>query len=331
MHTAIEYAIGLDLGGTKLLAALIRDDGEIIYQDECETLAEQGEKVVIERIFSLLENVFRHSNINKQQVKGIGIGTAGVIDTEKSEIVYANNLNWNHVPIGQLLTERFDLPVLLNNDANIAAVAEWIWGSSSIVENLIYITVSTGVGCGIISNGQLINGVSDSAGEFGHTSIHIDGPVCVCGNRGCIENYTSGPALARLAKQRLEQGEQSSYFNKVDDYSWITAKHIGEAARSGDLFSIQLFKEIGTYLGAGLTNLIHLLNPEVIVFGGGVMQNSEFILPTIQATVEKRCIPEMRKQVKIRKSVLGSEAGVKGAAGLFLTKNRCSTTVTLGS
>ncbi len=163
-------------------------------------------------------------------------------------------------------------------------------------------TVSTGIGAGIISDGHLIKGVGDSAGEFGHISIEPEGPVCACGNRGCLENYSSGTALVKWVKQQLDAGETSGIAG--DRTPSLTSVDIAKAASAGDNLAIRAFERLGYYLGVGLTNMIHIFNPELIILGGGVMHAGELVLPAIERTIEQRCIPNMRKQVRIEKSLL---------------------------
>jgi glucokinase len=315
-----DLAIGLDLGGTKILAALVTEKGEIIHKVETETLAEGGQEKVYQRVLLSIQRLLDKSEPEKSRIKGIGIAAAGVIDSQKKEVIFANNLGWKNIPIGPLLEKEFDLPTQLNNDANAAAVSEKMWGAGKGKENLVYITVSTGVGAGMISNGQLITGIGHCAGEFGHISIDVNGPFCECGNRGCLENYTSGTAIARIARERLEKGEKSSYFCREREYSEISAEEVGIAAKQGDSFAVNLLNEVGTYLGAGIITLIHLLNTEVIILGGGVMNLSEILLPVIRKTVKERGIPEMARRLEVEKSVLGKNAGVLGAAGCFLSE-----------
>jgi glucokinase len=314
-----DLAIGLDLGGTKILAALVTEKGEIINKVETETLAEGGREKVYHRVLLTIQRLLEKSKPENNRIKGIGIATAGVIDSNKKEVIFANNLGWENMPIGLLLEKEFDLPTQLNNDANAAAVSEKMWGAGKGKENLVYITVSTGVGAGIISNGHLITGVGNCAGEFGHISIDANGPLCACGNRGCLENYTSGTAIARIARERLEKGERSNYFSDERGYSEISAEKVGIAAKQGDSFAVNLLNEVGMYLGAGITTLLHLLNTEVIILGGGVMNLSEILLPIIRKTVKERSIPEMARKLDVEKSVLGKNAGVLGAAGYFFT------------
>lgn len=319
MRMAIEtaYAVGIDLGGTKIMAALIDQEGTIRSQSQCDTLSQEGEQAVIERMISLVDAILLESGVGIAEVRGVGIATAGIIDTKRNMVVYANNLGWSDVPIGDVLQSRFGLPVKLINDGNAAAVAEWKWGAVRGADDLIYVTVSTGVGAGIISGGNLITGRGDSAGEFGHISLDPDGPLCACGNRGCLENYVSGLALAREAQQRLLAGLATGSLLEAHDIDRITAKEIGEAAQSGDAFSEELLRHAGRYLGVGLTNLIHLFNPEVLVFGGGVMKSGQPLLQAAEEVIRERCISRMAAQVRFELSVMGPEAGVLGGAAMF--------------
>jgi glucokinase len=324
MNNWNDYAIGVDLGGTKILASLVDQNGNVLLKKECKTLSGHGEQSVLERLFWLIDSILDETSVNQKNIRGVGFATAGVINTETNEVVYANNLGWKSVSIGKLVFDRYGLPLRLCNDGNAAAVSEWIWGLGFDTENLIYITVGTGVGSGIISGGKLVVGNSDSAGELGHISIDLNGPPCVCGNSGCLENYVSGPAIAEGAKTRLTNGDKSDFLHEKDGtFNYITSKHIGKAVEHGDSFSIHLLREIGFCLGVGVTNLIHLFNPEVIVFGGGVMNMADHLLPSIKETVDKRCIPAMGRKVRISQASFGSEAGIKGAAGLFFMETNC--------
>ncbi|BAH42695.1 putative glucokinase [Brevibacillus brevis NBRC 100599] len=317
------YAIGIDLGGTKIIAAIVDEHGNILRQANAATQTEEAAQAVIGRIGDLVQTVLDESGINLSRIRGIGIATAGIIDTQRQMVIFASNLNWSDVPIGAILQERFGVAVQLINDANAAAVAEWAFGSARGTKDLIYVTVSTGVGAGIISGGRLITGVGDSAGEFGHISLDPEGPLCVCGNRGCLENYTSGLALASRAREQLLQGATSSLLvENGNDLSRITAKEVGEAAVRGDLLSMTLMKEAGYYLGVGLTNLIHLFNPQVIVMGGGVMKNGQLLLAEAKNVIRERSISRMANQASIQLTTIGAEAGVLGAAGMYYPSER---------
>ncbi|MGF9825847.1 ROK family protein [Brevibacillus agri] len=317
------YAIGIDLGGTKIIAAIVDQNGCILSQANAPTQKEDEADAVILRIGDLVQSVLADSGVGLAQIRGIGIATAGIIDTHRHMVIFASNLNWSDVAIGDRLHEQFGVPVQLINDANAAAVAEWAFGSASGTDDLIYVTVSTGVGAGIISGGRLITGIGDSAGEFGHISLDPEGPLCACGNRGCLENYVSGLALAKMAQEQLQSGTASSLRTcTTGELSRITAKEIGEQAQSGDALSIDLLRQAGYYLGVGLTNLIHLFNPQVIVFGGGVMNNGQILLEEAQRVIRQRCISRMASQATIQLSTMGAEAGVLGAAGMYFPAAR---------
>ncbi|MCM3740611.1 ROK family protein [Oceanobacillus luteolus] len=315
MEESRDLAIGLDLGGTKIHAALITRDGEILGEFTCQTSTNESDTSA--NIIYAVNRVLSETAVERNRIKGIGVATAGVIDTERNIIKFANNLGLENFPIGAILEENFQLPVRLANDANAAAIGEWMWGAGKGKQNVIYITVSTGIGSGIISNGNLITGLKDSAGEFGHISIYHDGIVCECGNRGCLEKYASGTAINIRANELLKNGETSSLLSIVNNGAVVMNTDIATAAREGDPFSLRLLEEAGEHLGTGVISLIHLFNTEVIVFGGGVMNMSEFILPSIKKTVLKYGMENLVNEVEIKKSVLGIHAGVIGASSLF--------------
>ncbi|WP_010677012.1 ROK family protein [Bacillus timonensis] len=316
MEQTEDLAIGLDIGGTKILAALMSKNGEVL--SKCQTDTKKGKEQFGDLLLTTINVLINEANIEKTRIKGIGIATAGVIDSKKKEILFASNLGLSNFPIGLFLESKLGLPVQLYNDANAAAVGEWMWGAGKGKQNLIYITVSTGIGAGIISNDNLLTGMTDSAGEFGHISIHFDGPLCPCGNKGCLENYASGTAIAKKAHERIQGGAVSQYLS-VDTV--ITAVDVCNAAERGDPFSIDLLEEVGEYLGLGIINLIHLFNTEAVILGGGVMNGAKFILPAIQRTVQKHGIASMVDKAKIDRSHLGNDACVMGATGLFFKES----------
>lgn len=306
LNTENEYGIGIDIGGTKTLLALVEQNGTIKRQIQFETMPQQGADRIIALIAENVEELIA-SIPEGGKLKGIGICSAGVIDPQELSIVYANNLNWHNVKIGAILQERFGIPVLLGNDANLAAVAEYVWGTKKQAKHLIYVTVSTGIGSGIISDGQLIQGVSASAGEFGHITVDPRGERCGCGNVGCLENYCSGTALARLANERLAAPQQGAW----------TSKMLLEQASAGDVQAQELLKEAAFYLGNGIVTMIHLFNPTQIIFGGGVMSEDNLLYHYMLDVIKERALPDMFKHITIRRTELGKEIAVLGAAGMF--------------
>ncbi|WP_261133969.1 ROK family protein [Bacillus sp. Marseille-Q3570] len=317
MNNNRPYAIGLDIGGTNITGAIIRNTGEIHEKISIDTNPDTNADEVLERVYMMIEELMDKSKVPIDDVSGIGVATAGVIDSKENVIVFANNLHWRNVQIGRLIGDRFALPIKLTNDANAAAIAEWVWGGGKAYQNMIYITVSTGIGAGIISNGRLITGCDDSAGEFGHITINADGPLCVCGNKGCVERYASGTAIAEKVQNQLKtEPHRKTYFG-YENERLITSKIVEEAADQGDELALNAFKEAGYYLGIGITNLINLFNPEVIILGGGVMKAQRFMLPAIQETINERGISALTKRVQLSISSLDQEGGVLGGAGLF--------------
>ncbi|MCR8657190.1 ROK family protein [Paenibacillus endoradicis] len=300
------YVIGVDIGRTTTLVALVNGNGEILNQMEFPTLPEKGWEDTISRIMqaitSLEECIPEHGIWS-----GIGIASAGVINCERKNIVYASNLGWHNAEVGSVLMERFNVPVRLGNDANLAAVAEYVWGTKKDVQDLIYITVSTGIGAGIINGGQLVQGKSNSAGEFGHITMDVMGQQCKCGNYGCLENYCSGTAIAYIADRRL---------GKLKGQSWTT-KDVFEAAQNGNGIALDIVKVAGIYLGNSIVSLIHLFNPTKVILGGGIINNDNMLFQEANKTINNRCLPTMRNQVTIQKTMFGKEIGVLGATGIF--------------
>lgn len=301
-----KYAIGLDIGGTKTLAALVDEEGQVINSILFPTQSGQGLDHFLMHTRKAIAALKNEALARNGELLGIGIASAGIIDSEEVKIVYAANLGWRSFPIGDYLTDDLGLPVKLGNDANLAAVAEYVWGTSKKVQDLIYITISTGVGAGIISSGNLVKGTSDSAGEFGHISTNPTGPRCNCGNFGCLENYSSGTAIAAKANELL--------IHQRNDW---TTREVIEAAEAGDMDAFNIIKFAGEHLGYGITTMIHLFNPKTIVMGGGVMASGNLLLNEAKKTIIERCLPNMREHTSIYQTRLGAEIGVLGAAGLF--------------
>ncbi|URN92476.1 MAG: ROK family protein [Candidatus Pristimantibacillus lignocellulolyticus] len=300
------YVIGVDIGKTTTLVALVNGNGEILHQIEFPTLPEHGWENTLSTIVEAVTSLECHIPERGIWI-GIGISSAGVINCERISIVYASNLGWHNAEVGTILKERFNVPVRIGNDANVAAVAEYVWGAKKEMKDLIYITVSTGIGAGIINGGQLLKGESYSAGEFGHITIDVMGQQCRCGNYGCLENYCSGTAIANIANRRL---------GKLKGRSWTT-KDVFDAARNGNGIALDIVKVAGIYLGNSIVSLIHLFNPTKVILGGGIINNDNLLFEEAYKTINNRCLPTMRNQVTVQKTSFGREIGVLGAAGIF--------------
>lgn len=309
MTSLHEVSIGLDLGGTKFLAALVDQDGEIIEKVEN---TESGVAGVSERIIQVIDRLLGKSRIEKERILGAGVASAGIINSESKSIIFSSNLNVSNLKVGDLIGKHFGFPVKMANDANAAALSEYMWGAGKGSQHLVYITISTGIGAGIISDGRLVRGVGENAGEFGHIAVSGDGPLCACGNYGCLEKYASGPAIAEHYRHIVRKA------NSPEEIDFpITAQQVAELASRGNSIAIKSFERAGYYLGIGLTSLIHLLNPDTVVMGGGVMNASQLLFPVIKQTIYERAIVSMRDQVQLKPAKFTNDAGVLGAASLF--------------
>jgi glucokinase len=302
---------GIDLGGTKILAVLLAENGALLNKSEVSTNAQEGSEAVIQRMIRLINDCLDDS----QQLVSIGVATAGTLNAQEGVVALASNLGWTDVPLGQRLKQAFGVPVSIENDANAAAYGEWAVGAGRGTKDCVYVTVSTGIGAGIVSAGRLVRGRDASAGELGHITIDWNGPKCPCGNVGCLELYASGTAIGRRARQLTEEipGQAVSLI-QIAGGDPITSRHVAEAATSGDLLSIRILQEAGQALGAGLVSIIHAMNPEVLIIGGGAASIGAPLLDPAKRVIEERAIRTMAAGVRIVPPMLGKEAGAIGAA-----------------
>ena len=308
--------LAVDLGGTKILTAVISGSGQMVAKERCLTQADEGPQSVINRLLSALDYILGTKNIDSSQLDSIGIAAAGAIDSERGVVTSSPNLpGWHDIPLRDIVKERFKVKAFLLNDASAGALGEHRFGAGRGVHNLIYLTVGTGIGGGIIINDRLYIGACGSAGEIGHMTIDINGPKCRCGNTGCLEALASGTAMAREAKSRINQGDKSSLVEmvagNVDD---ITAEKVGEAARNGDPLALDVITGAATCLGVGMVNLVNIFNPEMIVVGGGVARLGDLLLDPARQVVRERAFHISVQAVRIVPARLGDEAGVFGAA-----------------
>ncbi len=311
--------VGVDLGATQIRAALADGAGSVLRRTRCLTLGQEGVEPVMGRIKGAIYEVM--GSTDRQQVQGIGIVALGLSDPWKGIIVDAPNLSgWRNIPLKALLEEEFGLPVFVGNDANLAALAEQRFGAGQGVSNLIYITVSTGIGGGIIVDNRLLLGAQGMAGEVGHQTIEADGPPCNCGNVGCLEALAAGPAIARCARELIRTGVGTTIADRVGgDLDKITAREVSQAAQAGDPVAIELFRQAGFYVGVGIVNLLHLFNPSLIVIGGGVTKAGDLLFEPIRATVRQRAMAGyLREDPFIVPATLGDDVGLLGAVALVL-------------
>ena len=308
--------LAIDLGGTKILAAIISSKYQVIAKKRCPTLADEGPQPVIERIFSVIDHLLSQQKINLSQLDSINLAAAGAIDFEKGIITSSPNLpDWHNVPLRDIIREKYGMNTFLINDASAAALSEHHFGAGQGTNNLIYLTVSTGIGGGIIIEDNLYAGASGSAGEIGHMTIDINGPRCNCGNIGCFEMLASGTAVAKEAMQRIKQGERSALTEIVGGkIGNITAEKVSIAAQDGDSLASEVILKAATYLGVGLVNLVNIFNPEMIVIGGGMAKMEDLLLNPARQVVIERAYQLPTRAVQIVSARLGDDSGVLGAA-----------------
>lgn len=314
--------IGIDLGGTKISTALVDISGRIIARDYRETLAARGQKVVLERMVDATRRVMDEASITPAQVTAVGVGSPGPIDSRAGVVTAPPNLpGWKDVPLKQLIEDMLGVTTFLENDANAAALAEYRFGAGRGVQNMIYVTVSTGIGGGLILNGQLYSGTIGTAGEVGHTTVLPQGPYCGCGNRGCLEALASGTAIAREGRELVRRGVPTLIAELAEgNPERVTAKLVAEAADKGDLEAQGILTEAMAYLGVGMANLVNLFNPELIVIGGGLTHLGEKLFGPVRRAIERRAFPAAARVVRVVPAQLGDDVGVLGAAAAAMAQ-----------
>lgn len=312
------YVVGIDLGGTKISGALADLDGIILSQYTMPTNAIEGEDAVLGRVIEVIEKVIMEAKKTNDVIKAIGIGSPGPLDSGEGIIIETPNLPFKNFKLVKPIKDKFNIPTYLDNDANVAAIGEYMLGAGKGTRNMIYITVSTGVGGGAIIEGKIYRGSTSNALEIGHTTILPDGPKCNCGNNGCIEALSSGTAIARQAREALSKGEETS----LSKYENLTSFEVFKEAYAGDKVSKDILEKSFTYLGIGVSNTITSFDPDMVVIGGGVTKGGQILFDVVQKEVDKRCFKTMSKHTKIVPAKLGTDAGVIGAVALALLESK---------
>ncbi|MDF2882431.1 MAG: hypothetical protein K0R54_2988 [Clostridiaceae bacterium] len=309
-----EFVIGIDLGGTKICGAIADIKGNVINKYIIPTNANQGEQTVLQRIMSVIDKLIEESGEGLEKIKAIGIGSPGPLDPKKGMIITTPNLPFKNFKLVEPIKNKYNIPTFLDNDANVAAIGEYMLGAGKGTENMVYITVSTGIGGGAIINGKIYRGNTFNALEVGHMTIVPDGPKCNCGNHGCVEALASGTAIGRQAMEHIKNEEDTSLVN----YEKVTAAEVFIEAAKGDALSQKILDKSLEYLGIGVANLITILDPEVFVIGGGVSNGGSIVFEKVQQVVNQRCFQVMSENCRIVPAMLGNDAGVIGAVSLAI-------------
>ena len=311
--------IGVDMGGTKILSAVIDAAGNILGTAKVPTKADAGTSVVIDRIADAIRQSIAKSGVNAASIAAVGIGAPGPLDPETGVVIFAPNLGWRDVPLKTELEARVGIPTFVDNDVNVGTLGEHVFGAGQGVQNVVGIFVGTGIGGGIILEGELFHGASKTAGEIGHIIVKAGGPRCGCGRRGCLEALASRTAMTKqFRKAILKKGKKSVISKLTDgDLSAIRSGVLAKAIRANDKLTLKVFKKVTKYLGVGIGSIVNFLNPEMIVLGGGVVEAlDDTFLDDIRAASEKYALPNTLDGVQIVQAKLGDNSGILGAAAL---------------
>ena len=316
-----ECYVGIDLGGTNIKAGVVDAQGKILAKISIPTEGAKGRAAVLENICRSAQLAMDKAGVPLADIRAIGIGSPGVQDWEKGEIVNAPNLpDWNNVPLVKVLQDRFGKPAVLDNDANAAAWGEFWAGAGKDVNSMVMLTLGTGVGGGIIIDGKLLHGHKTAAAELGHVCIDYRGRKCACGNIGCIEAYASADSLVRRFVEAVKAGQQTTLAETVRQGKPVTSKMIYQAALAGDAFSKHAIEETGELLGVAIVSIIHTLNPELVLLSGGLSNAGDMIMKPLKRVVWERAWARALEDFDIRFATLGEDAGFVGAAGCALNR-----------
>lgn len=300
-------SLGVDVGGTNTQLGMVDREGNILARGKIKTRMEEGPQALVEDIFLKATRL-----AGDEAIARVGVGIAGLIDHRKGIVRFSPNLvEWKDVPLKDMLHERFGVPVAVGNDANAITWGEYRFGGYG-TENLFCFTLGTGVGGGIISDGRLILGANDSAGEFGHTAFTKQGPVCSCGIKGCLEVYVGNTRLVALARRRVKRGSPLACLTSEE----LTPKLLARCAQEGDELAVEVFREAGERIGRALGSVVQLIDPEVIVVNGGISKAGKLILDPIRESLKRYTMPLRDRKLRVVRSRLGERAGILGAAAL---------------
>lgn len=312
------YLGAVDLGGSKILSVVADEEGRILGENRRPTAANEGPEAGLERIAASLEAALAEAGLRIADLRAVGVCSPGPIDPTRGVIPAAPNLpGWYNVPVSQYLTDRLGIPALLENDATAAAYGEFVYGAGRGCRHIVYITLSTGIGGGLVLDGRLYRGASGAAGEIGHITIDADGPLCGCGKRGHVEALASGRAIAREAEALLARGGSPLLARLAEEEGELTAATVHRAAGAGDAEAIRILRRAGYYLGIGLAAYVDVFNPEMVIIGGGLRHMRDFYLGPAEQEMARRAMAEPLRVVRLVEAALGDYTGAMGMVALL--------------
>lgn len=311
------YTIGIDLGGTNIVAGVVDDNYNILASAKCKTGAQRTPEEIIDDMAAMAREAVEKAGLSLNDIAHVGVGCPGTCNPETGEVEYTNNINFSHVMLGPILKEKMGLPVYIENDANAAAIGEVKAGAAKGAESCVCITLGTGVGGGVILDGKVFSGFNFSGAELGHTVIVANGEPCTCGRNGCWEAYASATALINQTRRAMEAHPESKMWQIADTLDKVNGLTAFDAMRAGDAVAKDVVDTYIYYVGCGLTNMINIFQPEVLCIGGGICKEGETLLAPLRGIIEKeRYSKYCEKQTRLCVAELGNDAGVVGAAAL---------------
>ncbi len=309
--------IGVDVGGTGIQIGVVDKEYHIIQESSIPTRTDIPFEEQVKHITDCIVSTVQAAGLNEDDIESVGIGIPGIASAKTGEIIKCTNMGWYHVPFRDVFNRYLNKPVHIDNDANVAALAESVAGISAGTSSSVFITIGTGIGSGIIINGRIWSGAHHIGAELGHVIFDLDGVPCTCGNHGCLERYCSATALIRMAREAVAEQPDSLILRSVNmDPSRIEAKTVFDAARQGDTLAVSVYNRYTDYLAQAIASVVNLLDPEVIVLGGGVSKAGHFLLDPLTQKYKQYIVFNDQPLPPVKIAVLGPEAGIIGAAML---------------
>ena len=310
--------VGCDLGGTEIKAGLVNiDEGSALISKSIATLGRQGPDAVLKRMAELIRTLIDDGQVNPTDIGGVGISAPGIIDLETNTTRFLPNLHteWRDVPVGEQMKAYLGFDIAMLNDVRAITYGEWMFGAGKGVDSMACFAVGTGIGGGLVVNHQLVLGIGGTAGELGHQTIEPNGPLCGCGNHGCLEVFASGPAIAAEAARGVRQGWSTKIVDLIDhDLNKLTPKVVAQAAQMGDELALEVWERAGTYLGIGVANVLTSVSVKRVVIAGGVGKAGDLLIDPIKKVIKERVFMMPADQVEIVQAKLGNDAGTVGMA-----------------
>jgi glucokinase len=315
---ADSYSIGIDFGGTKVLAGVVNTKtGELIATSKKKTKQASEQQQLLRRLSVVIDEAVEEANIDFSRIKSIGIGVAGMVDREKGILLSGVNIGASNLKIAEPLFEQYGVPVKLGNDVEVATLGELHFGAGKKCNNFVCVFVGTGIGSGIVCDGKIYRGATGTAGEIGHTVLYPDGRPCNCGGHGCLEAYASRLAIARLVMAGLKRGAESSVAAEIDETKgFLRSRTLSQAVQDGDKLVTRAVMEAAKHLGTGLASVVNFFNPERIILGGGLVEEVGLYFNVAVEELQHRALPIPARSVNVKKAKLGDYAGIVGAAML---------------